>query len=328
MDKRTTGGAAASRTRNILNAFGPALALILVYGFFSALNARMLSFVALETIIQQTVIVGVAAIGMTLVIVSAGIDLSVGSIVAFGSVAAAYAMTTLGFGPEAGLAAAILAGAISGLANGVVITRFKLVPFIVTLGSLLVIRGAAKGMSDSMPINLERTWLGSLLASLPEGWRWALFPPGAWLMIALAVLTTLALRHTATGRHIYAIGSNERTARLCGVPVERVKTLVYAVAGAFAGLSGAMLASYQEQGDPTAAVGLELDVIAAVVIGGGSLSGGEGSVVGSLVGAMIMTTIRVGCQLNGFPPWVTQIVGGGVIVAAVAVDRVRRRDAE
>ena len=142
-------------------------------------------------------------------------------------------------------------------------------------------------------------------------------------MIALALLTGGMLKYMRIGRHIVAIGSNEETARLCGIAVEKVKVIVYMLAGGFAGLSGLMMMSYQEQGDPTGAVGLELDVIAAVVIGGGSLSGGEGSVLGSLVGAMIMTVIRTGSQLNGWPTWVTQVVTGVVIVIAVAVDRYR-----
>ena len=147
-------------------------------------------------------------------------------------------------------------------------------------------------------------------------------------MILLAAIIAGMLRYTRLGRHIIAIGSNEATARLCGVAIEKVKLIVYSMAGAFAGLGGLMIMSYQEQGDPTGAVGLELDVIAAVVIGGGSLSGGEGSVLGSLVGAIIMTVIRTGCQLNGWPTWVTQVVTGAVIVVAVAIDRLRHRKME
>jgi ribose transport system permease protein len=176
-----------------------------------------------------------------------------------------------------------------------------------------------------MPVNVDRTWLSELLAALPPERRWLLVPPGAWVMVVLAALVAGFLRYTPLGRRIFAVGSNEQAARLCGIAVERVKTFVYTAAGAFSGLAGVMLMSYQEQGDPTAAVGLELDVIAAVVIGGGSLSGGEGSILGSLVGAMIMTVIRTGCQLNGWPTWVTQVVTGAVIVVAVAVDRLRHR---
>jgi ribose transport system permease protein len=201
------------------------------------------------------------------------------------------------------------------------------VPFIVTLGTLLIVRGFAKGLAKSMPINVEQSWLNDILAALPPDQKWQLIPPGGWMMIFLALIIAGLLKYTKLGRHIVAVGSNEQTARLCGVAVERVKLFVYCAAGAFSGLSGLMMMSYQEQGDPTGAVGLELDVIAAVVIGGGSLSGGEGSVIGSLVGAGIMTVIRTGCQLMGWPTWVTQVVTGAVIVVAVALDRLRHRKA-
>lgn len=309
----------------LLNRFGPFLALILVYAFFAFLNPRIVTFTALETIIQQSVIVGVAAIGMTLVIIAGGIDLSAGSIIAFGSVVVALLMESFGMNPFLAACGGIIAGLVWGMINGSLITRLRLVPFIVTLGTLLIVRGFAKGLSSSMPIDVGSTWLSDLLASLPADKRWQLIPPGGWLMIGLAVFVAGLLKYTRLGRHIFAVGSNEQTARLCGVAVERVKVVVYATAGAFSGLAGLMLMSYQEQGDPTGAVGLELEVIAAVVIGGGSLSGGEGSVFGSLIGAVIMTVIRTGCQLMGWPTWVTQIVTGGVIIIAVAVDRIRHR---
>jgi ribose transport system permease protein len=310
-----------------LNKFGPILALFFVYGFFVVLNAKITSLTAVETMVQQTVIVGVSAIGMTLVIIAGGIDLSAGSVIAMSSVVVAWLMDSLGFSPLAAAVGGVIAGLLWGLVNGTIITRLKLVPFIVTLGTLLVVRGFAKGLAKSMPINVEQTWLSDILAALPPDQKWQLIPPGGWLMILFALIVAGMLRYTRIGRHIVAVGSNEQTARLCGVAVERVKLFVYSAAGAFSGLAGLMMMSYQEQGDPTGAVGLELDVIAAVVIGGGSLSGGEGSVIGSLVGAMIMTVIRTGCQLNGWPTWVTQVVTGAVIVIAVAIDRLRHRKA-
>ena len=314
---------AKSRRTYWLSKFGPLLGLVAVYAFFAVLNSKITTLTAVETIVQQTVIVGVSAIGMTLVIIAAGIDLSVGSIIALSSVVAALLMQSFGFSALVSALGGILAGLLSGLVNGLLITRLRLVPFIVTLGTLLAVRGVAKGLADSIPINVGQTWLSELLAALPADRRWQIVPPGAWLMIALGLLVAAMLRYTKLGRHVFAIGSNELTARLCGVAVERVKVFVYAAAGAFSGLSGVMLLSYQEQGDPIGAVGMELDIIAAVVIGGGSLSGGEGSIIGSLIGAVIMTVIRTGCQLNGWPPWVTQVVTGIVIVVAVAIDRLR-----
>jgi ribose/xylose/arabinose/galactoside ABC-type transport system permease subunit len=309
----------------LLNTLGPLIALLLVYAFFAILNIKILSFAAVETIIQQTVIVGIAAIGMTFVIISGGIDLSAGSIIAMGSVVVAFLMQTAGFDPLLAALGGIAVGFLCGMFNGILIARFKVVPFIVTLGTLLVVRGFAKGIARSMPINAGDTWLSNLLAALPPDQKWLLVPSGAWLMIFIAIMMAGVLKYTPIGRHIFAIGSNEQTARLCGVAVERVKIFVYMLSGGLSGLGGLMLMSYQEQGDPTGAIGMELDVIAAVVIGGGSLSGGEGSILGSIVGAIIMTVIRTGCQLNGWPSWVTQVVTGAVIVFAVAVDRMRHQ---
>ncbi len=148
---------------------------------------------------------------------------------------------------------------------------------------------------------------------------------GGWLLAIAAVLAALALRYTRLGRHTFAIGSNELTARLCGVPVERVKVYLYSLAGAFTGLAGVMQFSRLTIGDPTVAAGLELDVIAAVVIGGGSLAGGEGSILGSLVGALIVSVIRSGCAQMQMPNWVQEIITGAIIVVAVALDRRRHR---
>lgn len=217
------------------------------------------------------------------------------------------------------------AGGVVGAVNGVVIARLRVVPFIVTLGSLLVVRGVAKGLAREQKIDAPASWLEELLAVLPEEQRWMVVPVGVWLTLGLAAVVWAVLRYTRFGKHAIAIGSNEATARLCGVAVERVKTSVYVLGGAFAGLAGVLQFSRLTVGDPTVAMGLELDVIAAVVIGGGSLAGGEGSVWGSLVGALIMTVIRSGCSQMGLPNWVQEIVTGGIIVGAVALDRWRHK---
>jgi ribose/xylose/arabinose/galactoside ABC-type transport system permease subunit len=185
-----------------------------------------------------------------------------------------------------------------------------------------VVRGAAKGLADERRIEAPATWLNELLRTAGEG-RW--MPPGLWLVLALALLVAGVLGYTRFGRHLFAIGSNERTARLCGVPVDLVKIAGYTAAGALAGVAGLLQFSKLSVGDPTVAVGLELDVIAAVIIGGGSLSGGRGSVPGTLAGATIMAVIQIGCSQKGLPNWVQQIVTGGVIVLAVALDRWRER---
>jgi ribose/xylose/arabinose/galactoside ABC-type transport system permease subunit len=310
-----------------LNRLGPVLALALVYGLFAVVGPESFSSPRnLETMARQTAIVGTAALGMTLVIVSGGIDLSVGSMIALSTVVIAYLQKeSVGVSPLVAACAGVLAGAVCGLANGLLITQLRVVPFIVTLGMLLIVRGAAKGLAGEQKIDAPFNWLAGILAALGPDRKWTLLPPGVWMLILLSLAVAGLLHYTRLGRHIFAIGSNEQTARLCGVAVERVKVIVYTVAGGFAGLAGLMQFSRLTVGDPSVAVGVELDVIAAVVIGGGSLSGGEGSVLGTLVGALIMTVIASGCDQMGIPNWVQEIVTGTIIIAAVALDRLRHR---
>ncbi len=305
---------------------GPLLGLGLVYLFFAIVGPDAFATTrTLETIARQTAIVGTAALGMTMVIVAGGIDLSVGSIVALSSVVVALILDGGAGGPLTAVVVATAAGTFCGLVSGTLITRLRVAPFIVTLGMLLLVRGAAKGLGKEQKVDAPMTWLVDLLASLPADRRWMIVPPGIWLLALLALATAFVLRYTKLGAHLFAIGSNEETARLCGVAVERVKVVVYALSGALAGLTGVLQFSRLTVGDPTVAVGLELDVIAAVVIGGGSLSGGEGTVLGTLVGAFIMTVIRTGTAQMGLPNWVQEIVTGVIIIAAVALDRWRHR---
>ncbi len=315
--------------RRWLNTIGPVLALIAVYGIFVLIAPPSFATTRnMEMIARQTTIVGVAALGMTIVIISGGIDLSVGSIVALSTVVIAWLLQNGGMNPLIAALGGVAAAAFFGLISGMLITRLRVVPFIVTLGMMLVVRGAAKGIGREQKIDVDPErlkWLEELLATVPKERSWMLLPPGVWIMIFLAIATAALLRYTRLGRHTFAIGSNEETARLCGVAVDRVKVLVFTMCGAFAGLAGLMQFSRLTVGDPTVAVGLELNVIAAVVIGGGSLSGGEGSILGTLVGALLMTTIASGCTQMGLPNWVQEIITGAIIVVAVAVDRLRHR---
>ncbi|TDI43417.1 MAG: ABC transporter permease [Acidobacteria bacterium] len=311
-----------------LSTLGPLIGLVLVYLFFALIGPDSFTSIrTLQTIARQTAIVGTAALGMTLVIILGGIDLSVGSIVAMTSVVVALVLNA-GGGPAAAIVMAMLAGALTGLTSGTLVTRLKVAPFIVTLGMLLLVRGVAKGLAKEQKVDAPLTWLVELLASLPPERSFMIVPPGVWMLALLAVATAVVLRYTRLGAHIFSIGSNEKTARLCGVQVERVKVIVYTLTGALAGVTGVLQFSRLTVGDPTVAVGLELDVIAAVVIGGGSLSGGEGTVTGTLVGAFIMTVIRAGTSQMGLPNWVQEIVTGTIIVAAVAIDRWRHRRVE
>ena len=296
--------------------------LVLVAILFSLLvGPRFLSAANLELMARQTAIVGVAALGMTMVIVAGGIDLSVGSVIALSTVVVAVFLRE-GSWPFLAACGAVAAGAACGLMNGVLVTALRVVPFIITLGTMLLVRGAAKGLADERRLEAPITWLNGLLRTVRDG-SGILLPWGIWVGIALAVLVAVTLTYTRFGRHLFAIGSNERTARLCGVRVERSKIAVYTIAGAFAGLAGVMEFSRLSVGDPTVAIGAELSVIAAVIIGGGSLSGGKGTVVGTIAGAGIMTVIQIGCSQHGLPNWVQEIVTGTIIVFAVALDRLR-----
>jgi ribose transport system permease protein len=275
------------------------------------------------TVLTQSVIVAAGALGMTLIIISGGIDLSVGSQIALSTVAVARLLEA-GASPWVAATAGILIGALCGAINGVLITRLKLTPFIITLGTLLIFRGAATGIAREQKIDAPISWLNELLAKFPDP-PWMLVAPGVWLTLLLAIGVAVLLRNTVLGRHIFAIGSNENTARVCGVRIGARKLQIYALGGLLTGFAGLMQFSRLTVGDPTAAKGMELDIIAAVVIGGGSLQGGEGSVVGSLAGAMLMAVIRNGLSMKGVPNWVQDVLTGAIIVAAVALDRLRHR---
>jgi ribose/xylose/arabinose/galactoside ABC-type transport system permease subunit len=303
---------------------GPLAGLTFVTMIFTTLIGS--SFVGadnLELIARQTAVVCAAALGMTMVIVSAGIDLSVGSVVALTTVVIAQVLRSGGDAVTAA-AAAVAVAAVCGAVNGTLVTRLRVVPFIVTLGTMILIRGAAKGLAEERRIEAPATWLNDLLRAVGDG-RGMFMPTGIWIVALLALLVAATLRYTRFGRHLFAIGSNERTARLCGVPVERRKVTVYTMAAALAGVAGILQFSRLSVGDPTVADGLELDVIAAVIIGGGSLSGGHGTILGTVFGATTMAIIQLGCAQRGFPNWVQQIVTGGIIVLAVALDRWRYR---
>jgi ribose/xylose/arabinose/galactoside ABC-type transport system permease subunit len=304
---------------------GPLAALAALYVVFSLLQPDTFSTAGnLKTMLRQTAVVGMAALGMTLVIVLGGIDLSIGSVVALVTVVIA-SLLQAGWAPLAAALAGVAVGSSCGLANGLLITSLRVTPFIVTLGAMGIIRGAAKGLAHEQKIDAPLSWLNELVAELPPHLSWMIFPPGVWLTLLAAAAAAVLLGFTRFGRHVVAVGSNESAARLCGVRVTRTKTAVYTLGATMAGVAGALQFSRLTVGDPTVGLGLELDVIAAVVIGGGSLSGGEGSILGSLIGAMLMTEIRTGCTHAGLPNWVQEIITGSIIVVAVAIDRLRHR---
>jgi ribose transport system permease protein/erythritol transport system permease protein len=347
-----------------VNTIGRFLVLIAIFTFFALAveGGKFYTPRNLESILRQSAVYATAALGMTLVIIAGGIDLSVGSIIALAVVVVAWVLSlSSGAAPTdpvgddqyliyqwptllpilavfAGVAIATLAGAI----NGLLIVGLGLVPFIVTLGTLGIWRGLAKGITGQKDIYPpESTWLSDIMdptlipfldwlygkrAQPPVGIEWLVLPLGVWILIVAAGVAALLLRYTRFGRHVFAVGSNESTARLCGVPVERTKVCVYMLAGFFAGLAGLMQFSYEGgNGYPTTALGYELHIIAAVVLGGGSLLGGEGSILGSVIGALMITILKMGGEQMNWPKWVQEAVIGGIIIAAATLDRIRHR---
>ena len=321
---------------------GPFLGLAMVTLFFAAWtreSGQFLSVDNLRTIAVHTVIVGTAALGMTVIIIAGGIDLSVGSTVALVTVCMALFMKKVDPLLPAALRAwhvtmplAILLGVglggLCGAVNGAMISGLRVVPFIITLGTYQAYRGLATWLASSttvyVPTAMRPAWFGRTVAIDPEP-RWLLVAPGVWLLLGLSLALAILLRYGLMGRYAYAIGSNESTARLCGINVPGMKVAIYALGGLATGLAGVLqFATLGGVGAPTTAGGLELRVIAAVVIGGGSLSGGEGTVLGTLIGCLIMSVLENGCVHAGIPNAIQDIVIGIIIVVAVTLDRLRR----
>jgi len=305
---------------------GPFLGLLFVVITFAILTGspeKYLSPFNIRVVLSQTVIVAVGAIGMTMIIISGGIDLSVGSTIALSGVVTALSVNA-GFDPFIAVIAGIIVGATVGFVNGLAITLLRVVPFIATLGMLGIARGIAKWISGQQPVNVSPSWINELVVTFPNP-PWLMLAPGVWITILLAVVMAVVLRNTVYGRRVFAVGSNEAAARACGIATNKLRVWIYSLAGLFFGLAGVMQMSRLRQGDPTVAAGSELDIIAAVVIGGGSLSGGQGTILGTIIGALIMAFLRNGCQQMGWANFVQEIIIGVIIITAVAIDQLRIR---
>ena len=261
---------------------------------------------------------------MTMIIISGGIDLSVGAAIALTSVIGAILLNH-NFSPLTTILLTMLAGGVVGLINGAIISGFKMMPFIVTLGTMGIARGAALWISGSQTVNMPETWVNKIMEQQNPDHFFPL-PLGVWLTLLLAGIIAVLMRKTAFGRYIFAMGGNELATRLSGVRVGLHKIFIYALAGVLFGLAGLMQLSRLTQGDPSGANGLELDIIAAVVIGGASLNGGVGSIPGALIGALIMAVLRNGTSQMGWPTYVQQIIIGGVIIIAVGLDKLRQKN--
>lgn len=301
--------------RELLSRYGIVLAFLVLALALSLLSPSFLTPSNLINVLRQIAVNALLAFGMTVVILGAGIDLSVGSILAFtGAVAAGIAVA--GWPPALAMLAALALGALIGLFNGVFVAYARIAPFIATLGALTIFRGATLVYTDGRPIT-----------GLPEAFNvigngiWLGIPVPVWIMLAFLALTHCLLRYTALGRAIYAVGGNEEAARLSGISVSRVKLFQYAYSGLACALGALVLSGRLNSAQPTAGAGFELDAIAAVVVGGTSLFGGRGGVIGTFLGALIIGVLNNGMNLLNVSAFYQQIVKGGVILAALLIDR-------
>lgn len=300
---------------NVLQRMGPLLGLALIVVVLSIINGDFLTISNIFNVLRQISINALIAFGMTFVILTGGIDLSVGSMLALASAITAGLMAG---GMDTWLAVLIglLAGVVMGAINGVIVAKGKVAPFIGTLATMTVFRGLTLVYTEGRPI----TGLNADFAMLGKGFFLEIPMPVIWMLVSFAILYFI-LRHTTFGRHVYALGSNEVATKLSGVSTGKVKVLVYSISGLFAALSGIILTSRLNSAQPTAGTSYELDAIAAVVLGGTSLSGGRGWIVGTLIGAMIIGVLDNGLNLLNVSSFYQSVVKGAVILIAVLLDR-------
>ncbi|MCV9966312.1 ABC transporter permease [Pararhizobium sp. BT-229] len=301
--------------------------MVLVAGF-SVASPNFLQTSNILAILQATSVNGVLAIAATLVIITGGIDLSVGTLMTFCAVIAGVVLTFLGLPLLLGVAGAILAGAACGAVSGTFVARFRIPPFIATLGMMLILKGLSLVISGTRPIYFNDTpgftdiaqgsLIGRILPAAPV-------PNGVLILFLVAIAASFVLAKTPLGRYAFALGSNEEAARLSGVNTAGWKVVIYSLSGAICGIAGILIASRLNSAQPALGQGYELDAIAAVVIGGTSLSGGKGTIIGTLIGALVMSVLANGLRiLSVAQEWQT-VVTGGIIILAVYVDMLRRR---
>jgi ribose transport system permease protein len=308
-----------------LLAFGALVVLIVV---FSLLSSNFATFDNMIGILLATSVNGILAIGVTFVIITGGIDLSIGTVMTLAAVITGVVVTNMGLPIPVGIAAGVLTGGLAGLANGILIARYRIPSFIVTLGMLNIAKGLALVISGLSPIYFNDTpqfnqgAMGSLVGSVIPGLD---IPNVVLVMFGAAIIASFVLSRTILGRYTFALGSNEEAARLSGVNIVGWKTAVYIVCGLFAGLAGVVIAARLNSAQPSLGQGYELDAIAAAVIGGTSLSGGEGTILGTVIGAFIISTLTNGLRILSVPQEWQTVVTGAIVILAVYLDIVRRR---
>ncbi|OAB31236.1 ribose ABC transporter permease [Paenibacillus macquariensis subsp. defensor] len=308
-------------------AFG---SLILLIIFFSIASSNFFHFSNLVGILLSTAVIGVLALGSTFVIITGGIDLSVGTVMTLCSVMTGVFITTLGLPVYIGIIGGLLTGAVCGLISGIAISRFGIPPFIATLAMMMIAKGLALVISGTKPIYFTNSPVfmeisqGSLLGDLIPGFE---VPNAVLIFFIAAIVGSVLLTRTIIGRYNFAIGSNEEATRLSGVNVRNWKIVIYTITGVFTGLAGILMASRLNSAQPSLGMGYELEAIAAVIIGGTSLSGGKGTIVGTVIGALIMSVLTNGLRILSVPQEWQTVVVGFVILLAVYVDTLRRHKA-
>ncbi|MET0427831.1 MAG: ABC transporter permease [Microvirga sp.] len=331
-----TPGRLNDRRRETIQKFAALGSLVVLIAAFSLTSAAFFSLGNGLTIALQVTSIGLLGIGATCVIIAGGIDLSVGSVLALSGVVAALSVKEAGLPVPIGMLAGILTGALCGLANGILVTRMRLPPFIATLGMMLVARGLALQVTGARAVSglgeafgeLGNGALFRIMRIGEDGFPIIVFPGIPYPVILMAVLTlavAFVLTRTVFGRHVYAVGSNAEAARLSGVNVARVVTLTYVISGGLAGLTGCVLMSRLVTAQPNEGVMYELDAIASAVIGGTSLVGGVGTIPGTAIGAFVIGILRNGLNMNGVSAFMQQIIIGLVILFTVWIDQLRNR---
>lgn len=304
--------------------------LIAMFIIFSLASENFFQFSNIVGILLATAVNGVLALGATFVIITAGIDLSVGTVMTFAAVMTGVFITNLGVPIPLGVVGGLCAGALAGFVNGTIISKMKIPPFVATLGMLYVAKGLSLVISGLKPIYFTETpqfseiAVGSILGKLIPGFD---IPNAVLILFGAAIVAHLILNKTVLGRYTFAIGSNEEATRLSGVNVGFWKTAIYTLAGIFAGLGGVIISSRLNSAQPALGAGYELDAIAAVVIGGTSLSGGEGTILGTIIGAFIISTLTNGLRILSVPQEWQIVITGAIVIVAVYADIVRRQQA-
>jgi len=306
---------AAATAGRWLRQYGIVIAILIIGAILTATTPKFLTAANLTIVARQITLNGILAVGVTFVLLTGGVDLSLGSVVALAGVVAASFAHPGEYPVLVAVAMGVLTGAVCGATSGLVVTRGRVAPFIVTLGMMTAARGLAQVVSGGNPVSNMSPELTRLAGDVAD------VPIPVLILAGVSLVAWALLANTRLGRYVYAVGGNENAARAAGIDVDGVKTFAYTACGALAGLAGVVLAARTTTGQPNAAVGYELDAIAAVVIGGTSLSGGVGSVGGTLLGALLMGMINNGLDLLNVSSYYQQIIKGVIIVGAVWLDR-------